>query len=360
MEAFTLRDQRALLEFFREIHAERDLAKMPGALLDAIDRVVPSEYSGFHEIDARNVGLGITAQKPNLVSPKDTPRFVHYLPEHPLFPIYARSPGTAPLKISDIVTQRQFRRTGLYSECYRALGAEHQIAVPSPARAGFFRVVALNRKRHDFSERERRLLAVVQPHAALAYRNAEALARLQRHVHMLRRALDESGLGVMLVDPKGRVRTRTESARLLTRKYLDQSSGSELPTSLLAWTRSQLAAIDGNGSPHPNPLVVERGDERLVVRLLVDCDRGEHLLLMEEQQTTFRPSAYQAIGLGRREAEVLAWVARGKTNDETAAILGLSPRTVQKHLEHIFEKLAVETRTAAVARARDLISSTRL
>ncbi len=51
--------------------------------------------------------------------------------------------------------------------------------------------------------------------------------------------------------------------------------------------------------------------------------------------------------LTKREAEVLAWVAQGKTNWEVAKILGASPRTVQKHLEHIFQKLGVETRTAA-------------
>ena len=51
------------------------------------------------------------------------------------------------------------------------------------------------------------------------------------------------------------------------------------------------------------------------------------------------------------ENEVLHWLARGKTDVEIAALLGLSPRTVQKHLEHVYVKLGVETRTAAVMRA---------
>ena len=50
-----------------------------------------------------------------------------------------------------------------------------------------------------------------------------------------------------------------------------------------------------------------------------------------------------------REREVLTWVARGKTNRDIADILGMSHRTVNKHLEHIFEKLGVETRAAAAA-----------
>jgi len=52
-----------------------------------------------------------------------------------------------------------------------------------------------------------------------------------------------------------------------------------------------------------------------------------------------------------RENEVLQWLAHGKTDAEIAALLGLSPRTVHKHLEHIYVKLGVETRTAAVMRA---------
>jgi DNA-binding CsgD family transcriptional regulator len=57
----------------------------------------------------------------------------------------------------------------------------------------------------------------------------------------------------------------------------------------------------------------------------------------------------EALGLTRREAEVLAWVAKGKTNEQIGLILGISVRTVQKHLEHVFSKLGVETRTAAAA-----------
>jgi DNA-binding CsgD family transcriptional regulator len=52
-----------------------------------------------------------------------------------------------------------------------------------------------------------------------------------------------------------------------------------------------------------------------------------------------------------REAEVLLWIARGKSNRDIAEILSLSPRTVNKHLEQIFTKLGVENRTSAAALA---------
>ena len=55
-------------------------------------------------------------------------------------------------------------------------------------------------------------------------------------------------------------------------------------------------------------------------------------------------------GLTRREREVLEWVAAGKTNRDIADIVGARPRTVEKHLERIYEKLGVEGRTAAAMR----------
>lgn len=59
-----------------------------------------------------------------------------------------------------------------------------------------------------------------------------------------------------------------------------------------------------------------------------------------------------AAPLTPREREVLEWVAAGKTNRDIAALVGAKPRTVEKHLERIYQKLGVETRTAAAARAR--------
>lgn len=52
-----------------------------------------------------------------------------------------------------------------------------------------------------------------------------------------------------------------------------------------------------------------------------------------------------------REGQVMHWLACGKTDAEIAALLSISPRTVQKHLEHVYVKLGVETRTAAVMRS---------
>lgn len=69
------------------------------------------------------------------------------------------------------------------------------------------------------------------------------------------------------------------------------------------------------------------------------------------------PTPLEALGLTAREAEVLLWVAQGKSNAEISTILGAAENTVKKHLQNIFEKLAIESRNAATVRALEALSN---
>ena len=130
----------------------------------------------------------------------------------------------------------------------------------------------------------------------------------------------------------------------------------------------------------------EKSDLRLGMNLGADdyltkpVDADELLLAVEtrfarhrerervaQSQVEFTPDftshkPLQALGLTEREAEVLLWVAQGKSNPDISIILGATEGTVKKHLEHIFEKLGIESRNAAAMRAIEILSvpSTRL
>jgi DNA-binding CsgD family transcriptional regulator len=94
-------------------------------------------------------------------------------------------------------------------------------------------------------------------------------------------------------------------------------------------------------------MIVERAGKHLAIRLVEGSD---HSLLIMEEQRALTPESLKPLGLSLREAQVLHWIVQGKTDADIGAILGLSPRTVQKHLEHIYQKLGVENRTAATAK----------
>jgi DNA-binding NarL/FixJ family response regulator len=106
--------------------------------------------------------------------------------------------------------------------------------------------------------------------------------------------------------------------------------------------------------PAREPLVFNRSGARLTVRL-ASVESGEHLLLLQLRSLARQAEALSLLGLTRREAQVLALLSDGKTDAQIALDLGPSERTIQKHVEHIFRKLSVETRIAAALRARDFL-----
>ncbi|WP_284615516.1 response regulator transcription factor [Aquabacterium humicola] len=201
----------------------------------------------------------------------------------------------------------------------------------------------------------------------------QVLARIAAHTqtaraqHQARHALDAFGHATLVVRPAdGRLVWQTALARALLRDYFG-SAGSAAPVPLIDWLREQVAAVTGAGTgtgTAPQPLVSARGGRRLTLELhsLIGDDpspgpdEAEWLIVATEADDAAAFDAMmQAFGLTVREAEVLYWVAKGKTNRDVGEILAMSPRTVTKHMEHILQKMDVETRTAAAARVLKLI-----
>jgi DNA-binding NarL/FixJ family response regulator len=176
-------------------------------------------------------------------------------------------------------------------------------------------------------------------------RAQEVLARLHTHARnaritrMARDAVDVAGMGVVFVDTRGRIAWRSPQAALWLHALEDPVAPGLLPASLEPALAPGAAIAIGTAT-----------GMRLSVRNLGAAALGETMLLFAIQREG--PAARLAdAALTPRETEVLSWLAKGKTNRDIGEILGTSPRTVNKHLEHIFEKLGVETRAAAAALA---------
>ena len=179
-------------------------------------------------------------------------------------------------------------------------------------------------------------------------RAAEVLARLHTHARnaqvnrMVRDALDVAGLGVVLVDGLGRIAWRSpRAARALSSLHdggVDYAA-TKLQQALQAVLQSSGASVECKDTT-----------PRMSLRNMGQTSTGETLVLLEtERAASALESRLQHAALTARETEVLSWIAKGKTNRDIAEILSLSHRTVNKHLEHIYQKLGVETRAAAAA-----------
>ncbi len=351
------RDLPALLESLRDSCAIRDLAAFPRHVLRAVRHVIPCEYASY----AHGIPSAVTAvTEPRSVLEGLERRIdmaAQYVHEHPVFRHSGRVSDGHVWRASDFFTRDQWHRLALYHEYYRQVGVEHQIGLRLPTARSVRTVVGLNRApgQQDFSDRDLDRLNFLAPHLVQAYRNAEALSRMERELVLVQRGLEKIRRGSVVLED-GRIRLVNGAGRRLLTRYFAGAPrrGQRLPDPLGHWIRHQEEGLNrGDTVPPPRePLVVEREGKRLVMRLL--SESGVSLLLLEEQRTSVDRVALEELGLTRREAEVLAWVAEGRTNDDIARILGRRSKTVAKHLEHVFQKLGVETRTAAAVRAREV------
>lgn len=176
---------------------------------------------------------------------------------------------------------------------------------------------------------------------------SEMLARIAAHLGNARitaqaqQAVDATGHAMFSATSDGRVRWLSPSARDWLQPCLDAQGG--LPEAVVAWLQGEGEAAQSER------LRLVAGDAHLSLTRLAGEGPDLTLLLRRHASVPEPQALAQAFGLTTREAEVLHWVVLGKTNRDVGDILGMSPRTVDKHLQHVFAKLNVETRTAAAS-----------
>jgi CheY-like chemotaxis protein/DNA-binding CsgD family transcriptional regulator len=192
----------------------------------------------------------------------------------------------------------------------------------------------------------------------------EVLARMGVHLQgarekrQTRNALDAFGYATITVRAAdGCLMWETPLARELLARYCG-THAPQTPESVQQWLRQCLLMVERQ--LEPPKLNLEQGPKRLTFRLhqqIGDSEAGgDWLIVMREVSDT---AAIEAMSLSfkltAKESEVLYWVVKGKTNKDIGDILGSSPMTVKKHLERVFVKLGVETRTAAAGMATSRI-----
>jgi DNA-binding NarL/FixJ family response regulator len=183
----------------------------------------------------------------------------------------------------------------------------------------------------------------------------EMLARIRVHLgnarltQSARAALDVSGRFLLAVNRQGKIMWSTPQAQKLLADSItpDSSNAVVLPEPLQQWLEQ---AQKGNGGSKTRAAAPFPNHPELRLHYMGNAGPNEFLLRLAKDTGASLPVEFSSeFGLTTREGEVLLWLSKGKTNRDIAQILGLSPRTVDKHLEQIYAKLGVENRTAAAA-----------
>ncbi len=351
MEHVRTQDLQHLLACLRELTTLNDLDTFPTRALAALRPVMPALHSSYNEVNPRRQRMLYVFDSPADDFPDNAQFFLAHIHEHPIVTYYRQTHDGHARKITDFLPQQHFLRLGLYVEFYRRLDTRYQIAMKLPSPPSLTVAFVLNRDRRDFSERDRLMLNLLRPHLIQAYRNAETWSELRQENSLLRQAIDESNLGMIVVKNTGRIRSMTERARRWLEAYCGRlpHAGEWLPVEVRRWfLYQQTQWTDNNALPQVQmPLVLEREGQQLHIRLLTNTNEKQHILLLKEQTTRVTPASLLMLGLSQREAEVLYWLMQGKTNPEIGIILSVSSRTVQTHVLRVYQKLGVETRNAA-------------
>lgn len=252
MNVLRERDWRAGFGLLHAVaEAGEGVEALARAAVEALPSLVASEITSLSVCDLQSGRRHVVATPAAAIGAEERACFDRYFRVHPLVHYHADLRGPGAHRISDSLPFSRFRHTGLYCEYYRRIGIDHAVALPIHVDDRTLVSFVLNRRRRDFSDRDRALLDLVGAPLSRLYLKARALEQLR--------------------------------------------------------STPMAAAL--------------------------------------------RAPQLQALGVTPREAEVLAWLGAGKTDRDIAVLLGCAHRTVQKHLQRLYVKLGVETRTAAVMRA---------
>ncbi|HHJ13402.1 MAG TPA: response regulator transcription factor [Gammaproteobacteria bacterium] len=190
----------------------------------------------------------------------------------------------------------------------------------------------------------------------------ELLVRIHQHTHSTRmlieaqKVLDAMRQYVFCIDRRGSLLWATPEAQAILNQYRQQTGVDEagLGDRLSRW-------LSAGQQGHNLALPLGAADTGLTVVYFKQSGEDEYLLKIQSPRVDLDPAVLEdRLPITRREAEVLLWLAHGKTNREIAEILGMSPRTVNKHLEQMYPKIGASNRAAAASVAIQTILGGRI
>lgn len=316
-------DAEAVLRFVAGAGAVTGDDPFPPAVLEQLGRLVRADRVSYCEQDRLRCRTRLETNRSGDSARTPACTYWEIADEHPVCSHHNTGDVRA-LKVSDFIDTSALRKTRLYRLWFAPSGIEHELDVAIPSPPWHTKTFLFARRRHDFDERDRLILDLLQPHFGRLWREARTRRVLRATLEELERGSTEGSRAVIVLDGAGGADYVSGRARSLLRTYFGGDVHADPLQGLAAWLASRQST-----------LVRTRG------RATLTLTRSNDTLLLEERVD---------IGLTPRERQVMVWVARGKTNKETARILAISPGTVRRHLENTYRKLGVTSRTAAAAR----------
>jgi DNA-binding CsgD family transcriptional regulator len=401
MEALTLRDTQKLLESIQSLHCLKNPQTFARDVLVLLEQLVPvgAACAMTHQQigSAEMLALldqeappeerdALTAQQVNVLSnctihspDPDFTRFLtedlfslfeRFLPDSPLFQ-HAPLLFTGAYKYSDFVTHKSLYGKEAFQDVVAALqfddhmlltfgSSEPDSLLPGNNSGKEFGYFYFYRNWNEWTERDRLILNLIQPHISQAHQSVRNLHWLDQQIDRLNEIFDCTG--VILLDEQGYVEQISAQAACWLYDYCPTAYYSrQLPEPLHTWFINQLTQLNSQVNvlspslPPTVPLRIKQENRQLTIRFNANLGRRQYVLLLTEEQSLSLQTAFELLGLTQREAEVLFRATQGLDNKAIAAQLNINVSTVRKHLENIYLKLQVSSRTEAVTRSLEQV-----
>jgi DNA-binding CsgD family transcriptional regulator len=363
MEPLVFIDTQNLHQGIQKLYTLHNLDTFGVDALSILNQLVPGETPTFHftRVRERQILSTFLPDCPGFTPEME--RVIHqHFGEHPL--VY-RMPQVlnGAYKISDFISQKKLHSfEGLYQQFLRLLDVEDQMCVflPNATSESWYNLsqadetlvgFSLHRTQCSFTERDRLILNLLRPHLYQAYCNAQHYQQLQQELTQLQQSLKH--LGLVILNAEGQVQSiALQAIKWLETYFSKPICSSRLPDHLWSWVKHQIAELIKTPDLPKCcfPLHIQQAGKELIIRLVIE-QPGERYLLLLEEQTSSPMNSLALIGLSQRETEVLSCVMQGKDNKTIATQLNINVSTVRKHLESIYCKLGVHSRTEAIAQA---------
>jgi DNA-binding CsgD family transcriptional regulator len=354
-------DLNEIVRHLPELYRATDMMNFPTISLKLINRLIPNAlFSSYNEIEMKTASARVFCE-PAEYGPKADqykPGLWKYREQHPLMRRFERGEHEGVYMISDFLDASELHQLELYTEVLAPLDLEDTVSVTLGSTQDRKVFYAINGGKR-FSERDRMVLKILQPHLTQAFENVLAFTDARAMAALSAHAFQAGSNGLILVNHSGRIIHASEIAsdHLAFLHAAESPDGASLGFNerlhprILKW----LSDTPPTPEQRTRTLEIENGESRVLFR---SARVDDHHWIISTQRQTLRSladSLQKIYQLSDRQADVLLWVSRGKSNVEIGEILAISDRTVAKHIEHVFDKLGVENRLAASRKALDAI-----
>jgi len=338
-------DLQRVLSSINVLTSDHDPQSLARRTTDSVQHLVSSDVLSFEGFGTDNDYRGALWYTPvGAISATEYALMAELVYEHPCYEDVAAKRLRDAVRVSDYLPIVKFKRTAIYNEIFRSIGTDRQMVAGLHVTPELLVSVSLCRLRKDYTDRDCAIFDLLTPHLISAFHNAQFINRLKSETEQFQMVFEFTKYGIATINNNFEILIENPVAARLIGKYFGGDSLS-IPDELKRYINhcNPKACQDEFYLP-PIPMHIRNQNGELKIRFHFHAESQTTVLLLEEVSKNIT-----GMGLTRRESDVIYQISRGKTDTEIALILKISVRTVQKHVEHIFEKLGVENRTAAAS-----------